>query len=129
MIRRPPRSTRTDTLFPYTTLFRSYEVVGIHLDAHLDADIVLVVDVPRRGVADDFAVGGLQEQAALPEGFGKRRHAERRVEILARLDHVERGLALRGEQVADVIAEVAGSRGLEERVGIDRKAGVKGKSG
>src|SRR3546814_4643402 len=24
MIRRPPRSTRTDTLFPYTTLFRSF---------------------------------------------------------------------------------------------------------
>src|SRR3546814_12652019 len=24
MIRRPPRSTRTDTLFPYTTLFRSH---------------------------------------------------------------------------------------------------------
>src|SRR3546814_16102417 len=30
MIRRPPRSTRTDTLFPYTTLFRS-------LRQHLDA--------------------------------------------------------------------------------------------
>src|SRR3546814_12353520 len=28
MIRRPPRSTRTDTLFPYTTLFRSIEVVA-----------------------------------------------------------------------------------------------------
>src|SRR3546814_9948201 len=27
MIRRPPRSTRTDTLFPYTTLFRSYDNV------------------------------------------------------------------------------------------------------
>src|SRR3546814_3232656 len=26
MIRRPPRSTRTDTLFPYTTLFRSHVV-------------------------------------------------------------------------------------------------------
>src|SRR3546814_5889550 len=26
MIRRPPRSTRTDTLFPYTTLFRSFYV-------------------------------------------------------------------------------------------------------
>src|SRR3546814_6495741 len=26
MIRRPPRSTRTDTLFPYTTLFRSRQV-------------------------------------------------------------------------------------------------------
>src|SRR3546814_4138571 len=29
MIRRPPRSTRTDTLFPYTTLFRSF--VGVLL--------------------------------------------------------------------------------------------------
>src|SRR3546814_1461633 len=28
MIRRPPRSTRTDTLFPYTTLFRSLEAAG-----------------------------------------------------------------------------------------------------
>src|SRR3546814_7709602 len=30
MIRRPPRSTRTDTLFPYTTLFRSYFVPVQH---------------------------------------------------------------------------------------------------
>src|SRR3546814_10194773 len=28
MIRRPPRSTRTDTLFPYTTLFRSWRPVA-----------------------------------------------------------------------------------------------------
>src|SRR3546814_2608236 len=28
MIRRPPRSTRTDTLFPYTTLFRSITGIG-----------------------------------------------------------------------------------------------------
>src|SRR3546814_14226369 len=28
MLRRPPRSTRTDTLFPYTTLFRSRDVVA-----------------------------------------------------------------------------------------------------
>src|SRR3546814_15706107 len=27
MIRRPPRSTRTDTLFPYTTLFRSFKLI------------------------------------------------------------------------------------------------------
>src|SRR3546814_15523790 len=32
MIRRPPRSTRTDTLFPYTTLFRSTDD-----DTHEDA--------------------------------------------------------------------------------------------
>src|SRR3546814_5189717 len=31
MIRRPPRSTRTDTLFPYTTLFRSQpDLVEVH---------------------------------------------------------------------------------------------------
>src|SRR3546814_3203432 len=29
MIRRPPRSTRTDTLFPYTTLFRSFQASRI----------------------------------------------------------------------------------------------------
>src|SRR3546814_3031011 len=29
MIRRPPRSTRTDTLFPYTTLFRSCSAGGV----------------------------------------------------------------------------------------------------
>src|SRR3546814_19300668 len=29
MIRRPPRSTRTDTLFPYTTLFRSDDLVAL----------------------------------------------------------------------------------------------------
>src|SRR3546814_5538776 len=29
MIRRPPRSTRTDTLFPYTTLFRSAAARGL----------------------------------------------------------------------------------------------------
>src|SRR3546814_9142189 len=33
MIRRPPRSTRTDTLFPYTTLFRSS---GAELDSSWD---------------------------------------------------------------------------------------------
>src|SRR3546814_1274061 len=32
MIRRPPRSTRTDTLFPYTTLFRSAEIGGYAAD-------------------------------------------------------------------------------------------------
>src|SRR3546814_1138759 len=33
MIRRPPRSTRTDTLFPYTTLFRSFDKVAAEIAA------------------------------------------------------------------------------------------------
>src|SRR3546814_18370462 len=36
MIRRPPRSTRTDTLFPYTTLFRSQVLPGRYLRFLLD---------------------------------------------------------------------------------------------
>src|SRR3546814_7092328 len=45
MIRRPPRSTRTDTLFPYTTLFRSHGVVQ-QRDEHVLLAGVVVVD-PR----------------------------------------------------------------------------------
>src|SRR3546814_11380652 len=37
MIRRPPRSTRTDTLCPYTTLFRSWPVHTWLPDAHVQA--------------------------------------------------------------------------------------------
>src|SRR3546814_5130134 len=33
MIRRPPRSTRTDTLFPYTTLFRSPDLIDVWFDS------------------------------------------------------------------------------------------------
>src|SRR3546814_11608893 len=39
MIRRPPRSTRTDTLFPYLTLFRSIEDVPVYAPRP-DADII-----------------------------------------------------------------------------------------
>src|SRR3546814_8224621 len=44
MIRRPPRSTRTDTLFPYTTLFRSYGLVAdpATVAQHMQAIIELV---------------------------------------------------------------------------------------
>src|SRR3546814_19214419 len=38
MIRRPPRSTRTDTLFPYTTLFRSVDAA--HVRGHIVAELV-----------------------------------------------------------------------------------------
>src|SRR3546814_11032754 len=55
MIRRPPRSTRTDTLFPYTTLFRSPAAVGVDVLPHrlklCDVDLFNVAevgDVPLR---------------------------------------------------------------------------------
>src|SRR3546814_4618864 len=47
MIRRPPRSTRTDTLFPYTTLFRSGRAAGFgeHLGDRRGQRGLAMVDV------------------------------------------------------------------------------------
>src|SRR3546814_5461610 len=44
MLRRPPRSTRTDTRFPYTTLFRS----------------MVIEYLERRGLEVDYASDGLE---------------------------------------------------------------------
>src|SRR3546814_10476554 len=43
MIRRPPRSTRTDTLFPYTTLFRSKAIhpIIISIDRHFERETLM----------------------------------------------------------------------------------------
>src|SRR3546814_2324616 len=46
MIRRPPRSTRTDTLFPYTTLFRSL-LGDVQLRHHLQACADALVELHR----------------------------------------------------------------------------------
>src|SRR3546814_5561767 len=52
MIRRPPRSTRTDTLFPYTTLFRSVQfgsvAVGLHQNRVVAAVAVRVSRILQR---------------------------------------------------------------------------------
>src|SRR3546814_6943586 len=44
MIRRPPRSTRTDTLFPYTTLFRSLRDLGRPFEADATLSLVTAKD-------------------------------------------------------------------------------------
>src|SRR3546814_3044923 len=53
MIRQPPRSTRTDTLFPYTTLFRS-----------LDAEIVPDAEL-EGGEHADPAIGQVGQQVGM----------------------------------------------------------------
>src|SRR3546814_7338553 len=50
MIRRPPRSTRTDTLFPYTTLFRSLHV-------GTEAALALAHHLAVFGMGADLAAG------------------------------------------------------------------------
>src|SRR3546814_13296557 len=70
MIRRPPRSTRTDTLFPYTTLFRSHDAVDDLAQALLvgevdrgDLELAVLLDVDRTGaVHHDLGDGVVGEQ-------------------------------------------------------------------
>src|SRR3546814_5488831 len=57
MIRRPPRSTRTDTLFPYTTLFRSYQRSkgrSLTNDAEADAIIGLLRRLDQQAEVRDW---------------------------------------------------------------------------
>src|SRR3546814_2767693 len=64
MIRRPPRSKRTDTLFPYTTLFRSVAALAGKI-----ARAVAVIDVDAAGeLAIEAAPGQLFGQPDLRVG-------------------------------------------------------------
>src|SRR3546814_17463558 len=67
MIRRPPRSTRTDTLFPYTTLFRSLicitattPTVSQLLENANPADKVMQASGPSLGSLDDWLASTLK---------------------------------------------------------------------
>src|SRR3546814_9127440 len=59
MIRRPPRSTRIDTLFPYTTLFRSFVTLIGHSGCGKSTllNIIAGLTKPTRGVV--FLDGGV----------------------------------------------------------------------
>src|SRR3546814_7790965 len=68
MIRRPPRSTRTDTLLPYTTLFRS---AFLRRQGTMDPEIAQIM-AGRRDRLDDRIV--------LDDGFGRGHAASSRSE-------------------------------------------------
>src|SRR3546814_502600 len=66
MIRRPPRSTRTDTLFPYTTLFRS--VVGLRIFADDHAFIDRLARRDEQDAAIFKGIKGIAHRFARPVG-------------------------------------------------------------
>src|SRR3546814_3854516 len=62
MKRRPPRSTRTDTLFPYTTLFRSqHDEQRIAVDLNLGPLMGMVRIFHRQFVQAEFVLQGLHQ--------------------------------------------------------------------
>src|SRR3546814_7586849 len=50
MIRRPPRSTRTDTLFPYTTLFRSNRAERAAVEGIVEGNQNMLLGIARAGM-------------------------------------------------------------------------------
>src|SRR3546814_13759770 len=89
MLRRPPRSTRTDTLFPYTTLFRSPVVhvarVVLVVPAQAEVECQLVGDLPVvLDIDAELLVLRLDERRAV----GKRSRELDLVGLLEALVHV-----------------------------------------
>src|SRR3546814_17023076 len=119
MIRRPPRSTRTDTLFPYTTLFRSplHECL---VDARLDVET-------RRGGADLPGIAEFKGGAHLRRevDIGIVRDDEGGVPAQFQRHSLEALTGQRGQATAD--RDGTGERQFPEDV--DRKDVVWGKGG
>src|SRR3546814_12575893 len=100
MIRRPPRSTRTDTLFPYTTLFRSPRF------AHLARPCA------DRGARRHHRTQRLHQCDEQDEA---RRRAGR--SVLGLVDVADRGQTRRHQDPSADPARTGGSRSEERRVG------------
>src|SRR3546814_2773868 len=95
MRRRPPGSTRTDTLFPYTTLFRSAAKIlfavrwgGANMIVAAAADGAIAGDT-KRAEAVDFAIFGLEHRHRIAEQVrrDRRRAIGRELEIIRSEEH------------------------------------------
>src|SRR3546814_7433225 len=86
MIRRPPRSTLTDTLFPYTTLFRSKWVLDEdeELARRLDENDKALdnLTATRRLAEADAAAAHAHIEAEISSHSQRRDEAERRADVL-----------------------------------------------
>src|SRR3546814_19536163 len=96
MIRRPPRSTRTDTLFPYTTLFRSLGALPVRI----------------------FVADGIHDDLAQPRCHGANLRLSPVGTVLARLEKPFAHLLAREIEVGFIGKD---RRHLAESVALHRK--------
>src|SRR3546814_19077198 len=79
MIRRPPRSTRTDTLFPYTTLFRSLNLTCVRPNSRaFFSEARISATPPSEGLQNIYCVRGsliMREARIAPWSIAARRQA------------------------------------------------------
>src|SRR3546814_18021144 len=111
MIRRPPRSTRTDTLFPYTTLFRS-RILGLngHMTLYSNAGAMMDYDAVAKLVRE---TQGVVLVTPIAEG-----------QVMATANNVSSGTVVRGLKPEDLRqrATIAGNikqGSLDDFAGID----------
>src|SRR3546814_8137845 len=97
MIRRPPRSTRTDTLFPYTTLFRSQALAARHETATSRLKV-------RRNLYD----------GRVDDAFARFEQVEKRLD--AAEGEVEAFDLGRGKSLAQEISELATESAIEDEL-------------
>src|SRR3546814_19158109 len=112
MIRRPPRSTRTDTLFPYTTLFRSLrpdegvegdvDFLSVKLFGEIE-EMRFEQFLRRIEARTDAEIGGALPDAAVWEAAGNRVDAVARSQILTHFQIGEFGRASCGERVCQLV--------------------------
>src|SRR3546814_20177499 len=123
MIRRPPRSTRTDTLFPYTTLFRSVAAIeAVQRLALAEAATIveleinpLIVSAEGRGAfaADALIVRRCSSYACCASHAPRRRRLRGDPRPPQGNCHRERQTVLEGKRVA-VCGELGGCRILQK---------------
>src|SRR3546814_2706491 len=127
MIRRPPRSTRTDTLFPYTTLFRSHLVAAEalfgperQLDRIGEAEILVDPVGERAEVAhflDDLVLAAENVRIVLRELA----HAHQPVQRAVRLVAVAAAVLVQAQrQVAIALAALLEAQDVRRAVQIGR---------
>src|SRR3546814_6157586 len=100
MIRRPPRSTRTDTLFPYTTLFRSR--VALEGGVQRGADATAADDADHRGFTE-VDIEAVESEADHPRHYLRLHRIVQPLQpARARRAH---GLGLRRIHVLDILGQ------------------------
>src|SRR5580692_13160394 len=82
------------------------EVDIANLDAHLDSQIVEVIDIPRAGVADHIAITRLGQERAYPKRIGQRSEAQGFIEAFA-VAHHSLGIKILGLQQRSQIVTAA----------------------
>src|SRR3546814_15753507 len=84
MIRRPPRSTRTDTLFPYTTLFRSRSGYPLQTGVIILFDLSPIVDARKFRMGDASVFRNFAKEILAIDGLKAAAKEPRKIEAETR---------------------------------------------